>query len=89
MPIGWNVTMQLDCANDEGETSRRNVPGQIMDRQDCVGSRGVFKGSVRFRNGVEKLFEVDQLAELIYNSDRDGLNITGTLFQDTLLTINT
>ncbi|KAE8877539.1 hypothetical protein PF005_g14567 [Phytophthora fragariae] len=86
MPIGWNVTMQLDCTNDEGETSRRNVLGQIMDWQDCVGARGVFKWSVRFRNGVEKLFEIDQLAELIYNSDRDGLNITGTLIQDTLLT---
>lgn len=36
---------------------------------------------MRFRNGKEILFEVEQLVALTNGSDRDGLNVTDTLFK--------
>ncbi|ETN14264.1 hypothetical protein PPTG_07897 [Phytophthora nicotianae INRA-310] len=42
MPIGWNITMPMECTGEGGAITRHNVPGQIEDWIDCEGPRGVF-----------------------------------------------
>ncbi|GMF38443.1 unnamed protein product [Phytophthora fragariaefolia] len=80
MPMNWNVMKQLPVQGLDGNVTNRYVPGQIIDWLDCDGPTGLFRWTVRFQNGHEAQFELDEIAELLESSANLGLNITGKTF---------
>ncbi|GMF46634.1 unnamed protein product [Phytophthora fragariaefolia] len=80
MPMNWKVMKQLPVQGLDGNVTNRYEPGQIIDWLDCDGPTGLFRWTVRFQNGHEAQFELDEIAELLESSANLGLNITGKIF---------